>query len=118
MIIAFLWHAAIVEEIRRRSQQRAPGHMILDIPREGKGEFSWKTEATARWWWNKSKARQRSVGEAVGTVQKQLGEWWSKDVNLRRRVNYWAVHIFREHNKEADAWAEKWARGIDGRVGV
>ena len=34
------------------------------------------------------------------------------NVVQRRRVDHWAVHIFREHNKEAHAWAERGARGL------
>ena len=33
-------------------------------------------------------------------------------VNLRRREDDWVVHIFREHHKEARAWAEKGASGL------
>ena len=49
----------------------------------------------------------------MGVVQKHLREWWGKGVDLRRRVDNWAVHIFREHNKEAVAWVE---RGVGGRI--
>ena len=34
---------------------------------------------------------------------------------MRRRVAGWAVHIFREHNKEDDIWA---GEGVKGRQGV
>ena len=32
-------------------------------------------------------------------------EWWENGVDLCQRIGDWAVHIFREHNKEADLWA-------------
>ena len=50
---------------------------------------------------------KRSAYEAVGEIQRQLRDRWSKAANLRVREGDWAVHIFREHNKEGDGWAEK-----------
>ena len=46
------------------------------------------------------------------TAQNFLWEWWGRGVDPRRRVADWAVHIFREHHKEADFWAWK---GVKGR---
>ena len=40
-------------------------------------------------------------------------EWWKKAVDLCQRIGDWAVHIFREHNKEADLWAGFGAKGIN-----
>ena len=65
-------------------------------------------------------ARQRSTGGAGGKGQRQLREWWGRAVDLKNRGDDCAVHIIREHNKEADAWAGKGARGreeewVDGR---
>ena len=54
---------------------------------------------------------KRSAG-AVGDIHRQLQEWWRKAANLRRRENDWAIHIIREHNKAADAWAEKKERRV------
>ena len=42
---------------------------------------------------------------AVEIIQIQLMEWWNKGVDFCQRIGYWAVHIFREHNKETDLWA-------------
>ena len=50
---------------------------------------------------------------AVGADQEQRREWWCKGVDLRRRVDDWAIHTFREHNEEADAWA---GREVGGRT--
>ena len=44
--------------------------------------------------WNHGKARKSATGEAVGSVQRQLREKWSKAFNLKRKVDEWAVCIF------------------------
>ena len=41
-----------------------------------------------------SKARQRSVWEAVGSVQRQLRQWLDQTANLKRRRDDWTVLIF------------------------
>ena len=81
--------------------------MVLANPSEGKG-FSWKSGATARRWWSGPTARQ---GKGRRRVHKQLREWWSRGVNVRRREDHWENN-FREHEKEAVAWAEEGARGL------
>ena len=48
----------------------------------------------------------------IATAQYLLWERWGRGVDLRGRVADWAVHIFREYNREADAWAGK---GVKGR---
>ena len=45
-------------------------------------------------------------GGAVGNVQRQLREWWSKAASMKKRQEGWAVDTFRELSKEADACAE------------
>ena len=45
-----------------------------------------------------------------GLPRNKGGNVGAEGVNLRRRVDDWAVHIFREHNTEADA-----GRGVRGR---
>ena len=49
--------------------------------------------------------------DAMGVAQRQPREWRGSGLDLRRRVDDGAVHIFREHNEEADAWAERGVRG-------
>ena len=39
-------------------------------------------------------------------------EWWKKGADLCQRIGDMAVHIFREHNKEADLWVDFGAKGI------
>ena len=46
------------------------------------------------------------------TIQIQLVEWWKMGVDLSQRIGDWAVHIFRDHNKEADLLAGYGAKGI------
>ena len=46
----------------------------------------------------------------IGTVekaQKFQREWWSRGLRLRQRTTDWVTHTCREHNKEADLWADK-----------
>ena len=40
-------------------------------------------------------------------------DWWRHGVDLSHITGDWAVHVFREHNTEADQWA---AYGAKGRV--
>ena len=47
----------------------------------------------------------------MAKTQNLLRDWWGRRVHLRQRAAEWATHIFREHNKEADAWAEESAEG-------
>ena len=49
---------------------------------------------------------------AIETIQIQLMERWKEGVDLCQRIGDWAVHIFREHDKEADSWASFGAKGI------
>ena len=62
--------------------------------------------------WINGKAKQKVPYRAIETIQIQLMEWWEKGVDLCQRIGDWAVHIFREHNKEADLWAGIGAKGI------
>ena len=57
--------------------------------------------------WVNGKARETEARGATGGTQCDLHEWWGDKANMRERVNDWAMHIFREHTKEADAWAEQ-----------
>ena len=84
----------------------------LEMEESGGDQSQVATEGTARRWWIGSTARQGREGRGViGHIQRQLHEWWSNKTNTRRRENYWVMQIFSEHNKVADAWAEKAARG-------
>ena len=56
------------------------------------------------------KVQQGRRRGAVWRCSKTTGDWWGKAANLRGDKGDWAVHIFREHNNEADAWAEKGSR--------
>ena len=62
--------------------------------------------------WINVKAKQNVSYRAIETIQIQLMEWWEKGGDLCQRIGDWAVHIFREHNKEADLWAGLRAKGI------
>ena len=92
---------------------------VSTIREKTKG-FSWKqrrSEATPGQWWNGPPARQgkdrREREGVVGTVQKQLREWWSGGVNLRRRVDQWAVHIFFVSTaKKLVPGRKRWPRGL------
>ena len=52
--------------------------------------------------WINGKAKQKVSYRAIETIQIQLMEWWKQGADLSQRIGDWAVHIFREHNKEAD----------------
>ena len=57
------------------------------------------------------KAKQKVSYRAIEIIQIQLMEWW-KMASTCAKGGDWAVHIFREHNKEADLWAGFGAKGI------
>ena len=60
-----------------------------------------------------------SAWASVGNVQKQLQGMMDHQVE---KENDWAIHIFSEHNREADAWAEKRKErpggGMEGQGGL
>ena len=55
--------------------------------------------------WVNGHAKLKMKESTIATAQNLLRELWSREVGSRQRVTDWAVHIFREHNKEADSWA-------------
>ena len=57
--------------------------------------------------WVNGHAKLRTSEGAIATAQNLLREWWGRGVDLPQRVSDWAVHIFREHKKEAALWAVK-----------
>ena len=60
--------------------------------------------------WINGMAKQKTTVGAMEVAQEQLRQWWCRGVELCRRVDHWAVHIYREHSKDADAWAERGER--------
>ena len=48
----------------------------------------------------------------MATTRRWRSGSMAKAVDLKHRRDDWAVHIFGEHHKEADAWAEKGALGL------
>ena len=73
---------------------------------------SWKSGATARWWWAGSMTRQGKCrnGRRLEIRKKNCGKGGARPSSLKRREDDWTVHIFRESNEEADVRAEKGAR--------
>ena len=52
------------------------------------------------------------TGEAVGNVQETTARMVEQDGQFYKRwEDDWAAHIFRAHNEDADAWADKGAGG-------
>ena len=47
----------------------------------------------------------------VEATQNVLRESWGRGIRLGQRTAEWVTHTFREHNKEADLWAHKGAKG-------
>ena len=61
--------------------------------------------------WVNGHAKLKARESTVAIAQDLLRDWWGRGVDLRPRIADWATHIFREHNKEADLWAAKCAKG-------
>ena len=55
--------------------------------------------------WVNGKARERRG--VIGNIQRQSRSWFGSEADMKATANDWTVHIFREHNREADAWAAK-----------
>ena len=58
-----------------------------------------------------SKLKKKKKESTIAGVL--LREWWDRGLDLRHRVADWAVHIFREHHKEADSGAVKGDKGCE-----
>ena len=67
--------------------------------------------------WINGHAKLKTRESTVANTQNLLRDWRGRGVHLRPRTAEWATLIFREHNIEADVWAEKGAKGqVDERV--
>ena len=72
-----------------------------------------KSEATARRWVGSVTGRGDSWhGRQLETSKNSGVNGGARSPELKISEGDWAVHIFREHNKEADAGADKGARGL------
>ena len=86
--------------------------MVLEPPANADGiELEIRSDSKTVVDWISGHANHASAVSYLGAAQEQLRDWWSRGVDVRGRVDDWAIHIFREHNTEADAWAEKEVRG-------
>ena len=54
--------------------------------------------------WINGKPKQKKTSSIIDSIQIQLMNWWKQGVDLSHRTGDWAVHVFREHNTEADQW--------------
>ena len=63
--------------------------------------------------WVNGHAKMKTRVRTVEIAQNFLRNWWGRKIRLRQRTGEWITHTFREHNKEADLWADK---GEKGRV--
>ena len=66
--------------------------------------------------WIDGKAEQKKPSRIIDNTQIQLVNWWRQGVDLSHRTGDWAVHVFREHNTEADQWAAYGAKGTSCRM--
>ena len=51
-------------------------------------------------------------GNWLGMSKKTIAGMMEQDHQVEKKEDDWATHIFREHNKEADARGEKGTRGM------
>ena len=61
--------------------------------------------------WMNGHAKMKTRIGSLEKAQNLLREWWSRGMRSRQRTTDWVTHTFREHNKEADLWACKGAKG-------
>ena len=100
-------------ELTKKPRELAP--LVLEIPVEDKRlmlEIRGDSRMVVDWVDGHSKLKTKE--STIAGVQNFLRDWWGRGWDLRHRVAEWAIHIFREHNKEADSWA---AKGVKGREG-
>ena len=48
--------------------------------------------------WVNGHAKWKTPESTVAAAQNLMWKWWSRGVDLRRRVAEWAVHIIRDHD--------------------
>ena len=86
--------------------------LILDPPRNTEGiRLVIRGDSKTTVDWINGKAKQKKASSIINSTQKQLLNWWKQEVDLSHRTADWAVHVFREHNTEADQWAAHGAKG-------
>ena len=86
--------------------------LILDPPGNIEGiELAIRGDSKTVVDWINGKAKQKTPSRIIDNIQLKLMDWWKKGVHLSRRTGDWAVHVFREHNTEADLWAGYGAKG-------
>ena len=61
--------------------------------------------------WMNGHAKMKTMIGTAEKAQNLLREWWGRGMRSRQRTADWVTHTFRGHNKEADLWAGKGARG-------
>ena len=102
--------AHFVKKLCKKPRDLDP--LMLEAPTRTHGiELEIRRDSKTVVEWIKGKAKHKTTVEATEVAQKQSREWWYRGVDLRRRVGDWAVHIFRGHYIEADAWAGREVRG-------
>ena len=80
--------------------------LIIDPPGTTEGvELVMRVDSKTVVDWINGKAKQKTPSRIIDDIQLQLMDWWRKEVDLSCRIGDWAVHVFREHNTEADQWA-------------
>ena len=62
--------------------------------------------------WVNGHAALKTRESTIASVQNLLREWLRRAVDLGQRVADWAIHMFREHNKEADSWTGKSVKSV------
>ena len=88
----------------RKEREHDP--LVMEPPRTVEGiELVTRGDSKTVVDWINGKAKQKVSYRAIEIRQIQLMEWWKKGVDLCQRIGEWAVHIFRELNKEAELWA-------------
>ena len=98
---------------KQRKKPRDLEPLVLETPAEDKKlmlEIRSDSKTTVDW--VNGHAKLKTWASIIATAQNLLRKWCCRGVDLRRRVADRAVHIFREHNREADTWAGK---GVNGR---
>ena len=96
----------------RKPRDLPPLELELGIPVAGKRPtLEIKGDCKTIVDWINGHATLKTRERTVAKTQNHLRDWWGRGVHLRYSTAEWSTHIFREHNKEADFWAEKSAKG-------
>ena len=113
----YSWKKEQRKEERATEETKRPGSLIPEMPTEDK-KMILEIRGDSKTIVVKGHSKLKTKERTIASLQNLQREWWGRGMDLRQRVADWAVHIFPEHNKEADSWAGKGIKGHEEVVDI